>query len=57
MNCPRCSHNLENVIEFFTNENQFIYTKEYYCTKCKSSTIEHFDAQGLFKSEWIDFNV
>lgn len=57
MNCPRCNGNLENVIEFFTNEDQFVYTKEYYCTKCKSSTIEHFDGQGLFKSEWIDFNV
>lgn len=57
MQCPRCNYKLENVIEYFVNEKKFKYTKEYYCTKCKSSTIEHFDEQGLISSEWIDFNA
>jgi hypothetical protein len=54
--CPRCAHKLQIVVEYFTEEYTFVYTKEYYCTNCKSSTIEYFDEQGLFASEWIDFN-
>ena len=57
MNCPRCNHKLENIVEYIDQTDQFEYVKEYYCTKCKSSTIERFDEQGLFASEWIDFNV
>jgi hypothetical protein len=57
MKCPRCSFQLQNIVEYFTEENKFVYSKEYYCTVCKSSTIERFDEQGLFSSEWIDFNV
>lgn len=57
MMCPRCAHKLQNVIEFFQDKENFEYTREYYCTNCKSSVIEHFDEQGLKASEWIDFNV
>jgi hypothetical protein len=55
--CPRCDSKLENIVEFFIEEPEFIYTKEYYCTKCKSSMIEHFDNNGFYATEWIDFNV
>ena len=47
---------MQSVVEYFTEEYSFTYTREYYCTNCKSSTIEYFDEQGLFASEWIDFN-
>jgi hypothetical protein len=57
MMCPRCADKLQNVIEFFQDGENFEYTREYYCTNCKSSVIEHFDEQGLKASEWIDFNV
>lgn len=57
MLCPRCDSKLENIVEFFTEEPEFIYTKEYYCTKCKSSMIEHFDNNGFYATEWIDLNV
>lgn len=58
MQCPRCDNKLQSVVEYITEkEDEFIYTKDYYCSKCKSSTVEHFDKQGLFSSEWIDFNV
>jgi len=52
-----CAFQLQNIVEYFTEEKGFVYSKEYYCTQCKSSTIECFDEQGLFSSEWIDFNV
>jgi transcriptional regulator NrdR family protein len=57
MQCPRCLEKLQNVIEYYIQEEDFTYTRDYYCMKCKSSLIEHFDERGLFRSEWIDFNV
>ena len=57
MNCPRCNAKLQNVIEYFETADKFIYTKEFYCTKCKGSVTEKFDQRGLLSSEWIDFNV
>ena len=57
MDCPRCNYKMENIVEYCIQEPKFIYNKEYYCTHCKSSVIESFDEQGLFASEWIDFNV
>jgi hypothetical protein len=57
MQCPMCLEKLQNVIEYYIQEEDFIYTRDYYCMKCKSSLIEHFDERGLFRSEWIDFNV
>lgn len=57
MECPRCFEKMENVVEYFEQEPKFIYTKDFYCSKCKSVIIEQFDEQGLSSSEWIDFNV
>lgn len=48
---------MENIVEHFREDPKFIYTKEYYCTVCRCSVIEHFDDKGFFASEWIDFNV
>ena len=45
MLCPRCDSKLENIVEFFVEEPEFIYT------------IEHFDNNGFYATEWIDFNV
>lgn len=56
MQCPRCSNRMENVVEYFIQEPEFIYSKEFYCTKCKSAVIEHFDDKGFYATEWIDFN-
>lgn len=57
MLCPRCAHKMENIVEYFREDPEFIYTKEYYCTVCRCSVIERFDNKGFFASEWIDFNV
>jgi hypothetical protein len=57
MQCPRCLEKMQNIVEYFTEQEDYIYTKEFYCTKCKSCVIEHFDKQGFIGSEWIDFNV
>ena len=57
MQCPRCSSKMENIVEYCIQDPNFIYSKEYYCTTCRCSVIEHFDEQGLFASEWIDFNA
>ena len=57
MNCPRCDNSMQNVIEYYTDKNKFVYSKEYYCTRCKSGVIERFDQAGLIGSEWVDFNV
>jgi hypothetical protein len=57
MECPRCQAKMQNVVEYITEHEDFIYSKEFYCTRCKSCIIEHFDKSGLIGSEWIDFNV
>lgn len=57
MECPRCQEKMQNVVEYFTEHEEFIYSKEFYCTRCKSCVIDHFDKSGLIGSEWIDFNV
>lgn len=57
MHCPRCANKVQNIIEYIIEEDVFIYTKEYYCSTCKSSLIERFDGRGLINAEWIDFNV
>lgn len=57
MQCPRCTGKLDNVIEYVIEEIEFSYIREYYCSRCQSSLTEYFDNYGLFKSEWIDFNV
>lgn len=57
MQCPRCDAKMQNVVEYFTEVKEFIYYKEYYCSKCKSCVIERFDKFGFTGSEWIDFNV
>jgi transposase-like protein len=57
MSCPRCGSQTQNVTEYVTQEEKTVYVKEYYCSKCKSSSIDFYDEQGFFKSEWIDFNV
>lgn len=57
MQCPRCSNKTQNIVEYIIEEEDFIYMKEFYCTKCKSCVIERFDAHGFVNSEWIDFNV
>jgi len=58
MLCPRCSFKMENIVEYVTEEEEaFLYSKEYFCGKCKCCVIERFDQIGLKGSEWIDFNV
>lgn len=57
MQCPRCAKKAQNIIEYITEEDVFVYTKEYYCSNCKSSLIERFDGHGFLNTEWIDFNV
>ena len=57
MLCPRCSHRLQNVTEYVIEDENFIYVREYFCATCKCAMIEKFDDVGLFRSEWIDFNV
>ncbi len=48
---------MENVVEYFIEKPSFVYSKEFYCTKCKSAVVEHFDDEGFYATEWIDFNV
>ena len=57
MQCPRCNDKLENIVEYITEDEDYIFTRQYYCSNCKSGLTEHFDKVGLFRSEWIDFNV
>ena len=57
MQCPRCNYKLENIVEYITEDEDYIFTRQYYCSNCKSGLTEHFDKVGLFRSEWIDFNV
>lgn len=59
MQCPRCSEQLQNVVEYINENNDegFLYVRQYYCTNCKSGLTENFNNIGLFRSEWIDFNV
>lgn len=47
MDCPRCNNKVQNIVEYFTDDKEFLYYKEYYCTKCKSSVIETYDKSGL----------
>ena len=57
MTCPRCAAQTQSITEYVSQEEKTLYIKERYCTQCKSSTVDFFDEQGFFKSEWIDFNV
>jgi len=47
---------MQEIVEYFVEQPEFLYSKERYCTHCRSAVVEHFDDKGFYTTEWIDFN-